>query len=534
MKNLLLLFVVITVFYLGYVEAQVPPFTRTYDIYPDQTGECLMSMEKTHDNGYIVAYNTNEWWDHRTSILKLNENGDVEWHHILDQEAFPDAWSHSICIDPDENYYIAGYYNIYYPGFWLDQNGFVAKYNCNGDYIWGRSYGTMPQHETDSSFNSESVHDIVSYDENKLVIVGGTNYCPENELKFMSAPWIFAIDSSGNLLWEWNDCADTVHMNGQFKAVTKSDDGKIFAAGILVRARVPGDYTQPADNLGFLATFNENGDLVNRRTWNFLKNVSEFYDIKKVDYNLFAVSGYTADTLVYAGDKKERLSLILFDSDLHERFQYNINVGGGGGYSKISIDSDTNIFLVGITYPPYLDENTEKRSDMLIAKFNKNAELIWKKFVGEDNIWYQLPQVDVVADNDGGASFCSQLEDFVAQTGGSYLYKVNDMGEGDFSLSSFPYPDDDEYIIYNNIVNESYEDILIYPNPTKNELTIKITEKYKGCLMSLVNLSGQNVMSTRLLNIYNYINAEALNNGIYILKLEKQGMNIYRKIVICK
>jgi len=536
MKNLLLLFVVITVFYLGYVEAQVPPFTRTYDIYPDQTGECLMSMEKTHDNGYIVAYNQNEWWDTRTSILKLNENGDVEWHHILDVSEFPDAWAYSICVDSEENYYIAGEFcKIYYPALWLDYNGFVAKYNCNGEYIWGRSYGSFPQHEADSAFDDEGINDIISYDDNRLIIVGSDSYCPENEFQFFGKPWIFAIDSLGNMLWEWNDCGDTLHMfGGLFNGVTKTDDGMLIAAGKLGRHRVPGDYNQPVDNLGFLATFSENGDLLKRRTWNFLKNVSFFTDVKSLKNNNVAVVGYTTDTLVYAGDKHERLSLIVFDSELNEKFQYNINVGGEGGYSKISVDNDTNIFLIGITSPQYLDENTEKRSDMLVVKYNKNAELIWEKFIGEDNICYQKPQLDVVADNDGGATFCSMLEDFVALIGGSYLYKVNELGEGDFLLSHFPYPDDDEYIIYNNIVNESSENILIYPNPAKNELTIKITEKYKGCLMSLVNLSGQNVMSTKLLNIYNYINAEALNNGIYILKLEKQGMNIYRKIVICK
>jgi hypothetical protein len=517
------------------IYAQVVPFTRTYDLYSDQTGECLMSLEKTHDNGYIVAYNTNEWWDTRTSILKLNENGDVEWHHILDVNEFPDAWAYSICVDSEDNYYIAGEFcKIYYPALWLDYNGFVAKYNCDGEYIWGRSYGSFPQHETDSAFDDEGINDIISYDDNRLIIVGSESYCPENAFQFAGRPWVFAIDSSGNMLWEWNYCDDTVHMFGKFWGVTKIDDGKIFAAGQIVRPRVPGDYNQPADNLGFIAIFSENGDLLKRRTWNFLKNVSFFTDVKSLNNNNVAVVGYTADTLVYAGDKKERLSLIVFDSELNEKFQYNINVGYEGGYSKISVDNDTNIFLIGITYPSYLDENTEKRSDMLIAKYDINAELIWKKFVGEDNIWYQLPQLDVVADNDGGATFCSMLEDFVALTGGSYLYKVNELGEGDFSISNFPYPDDDEYIIYNDIVSVEKEDILIYPNPAKSELVIQIPERYIGCTMSLINLSGENVMTTKLLEIKSSINAEIFKNGVYILKLEKEGIYFYKKIVICK
>jgi hypothetical protein len=536
MKTLKLVLILGGVVLANYVCAQVAPFTRTYDLYPDQTGEFLISIEKTTDDGYIVAYNQNEWFDVRTSILKLDKYGEVEWHRILDEIEFPQAYSYSVCVDSQNNYYLAGYFQkSYFPTFWDDQNGFVAKYNCNGDYIWGKSYGSMPLHETDSSFSGESVYNIISYDSNMLIVAGSENYCIENGAQlFGGKPWIFAIDTSGNLLWEWNDCEDTVHVFGNFYGISKTNNGNIVAAGNLVRRRIAGNYDAPMDNLGFIGIFDNNGLLLKRKSWMFLEKVSIFYDIKSLKNNDIAIVAYTSDTLVYEGDKHERLSLIIFNESLEEKYQYNINVGGQGGYARLSVDLDSNIFIIGATIPSYLIPETEKRPDMLIAKFNQNAELLWKYFVGSDSSYYELCYLDVVTDNDGGASFCSNHGILNTNNGGSYLYKVNEYGEGIYPLSNFPYPADDTYIIYNNIQNETFDEIGVYPNPATNELIINLPDNYNGSWVSLISLSGKTVLSTKIFDLVNYIDTQSLNNGIYILKLEKEGRCYYRKIVICK
>lgn len=515
--------------------AQVEPFTRTYDLYPDWLGEFLMAMEKTQDDGYIVAYMQNEWFDVRTSILKLDKYGEVEWHRVLDETEFPQAHVYSVCTDLNNNYYIAGYFHkSYFPTLWVDQNGFVAKYNCDGDYIWGKTYGSMPHHETDSSFAGESVYDIISYDSNMLIVAGQENYCPGNKLIIFGRPWIFAIDTTGNILWDWNDCTDTVDWFGNFYGITKMDNGNIVAVGNQSRQRVLGNPDSPSDYLGFICVFDINGVLQKRMTWHFLKNVSVFYDVEAVNNNDFAVIAYTADTSVYTESRKERLSLFIFNQDLNEKFQYNINVGGQGGQAKLSIDKDTNIFIVGITAPSLLHSKPGNRNSMLIAKFNKNAELIWKKFVGEEDSNFSLSQFNVVADNDGGASFCSDCAILNTNNFGSYLYKVNELGEGDFEISNLQYPDDDEYIIHNSVQNYKYDEIQIYPNPATNELVISVLYNNLGSKLSLVNLSGRTVLATKLFNFVNNVNIELVPNGIYILKLEKEEKYIYRKIIICK
>jgi len=532
-----LLIIALLFFTSVFCKAQVEPFTRTYDIYPGWTSEELVSIEKTSDDGNIVAYNQYQSFDHRTSILKLNKYGDIEWHRVLDEEEFPEAISTSVCIDNDNNYYLAGYYTkLYFPTLWNVQNGFVAKYNSDGDYIWGKAYGTMPMHETDSSFSAESVYDIIAYDSNMLIVAGAENYCPEREIYFWGMPWLFAIDTDGNLLWEWNDCTNNVHMLmfGNFFGVTKTDNGNIVAAGELARQRIVGNNAAPVDRLGFIGVFDANGELQKRRSWNFLKNVSIFYDVKSLWNNDVAIVAYTADTLVYEGDKKERLSVIVFDEELEERFQYNINVGGQGGLAKISVDSDTNIFIVGATVPFLLYSKSENTNNMFLAKFNKKAELIWKKYIGADSSQFALSQMDVVADNDGGVSFSSFHANFNTNKTGSYFYKMNENGNGVFELSSFAYPDDDEYIIYNSNPIETIDDVSIYPNPAKGEIIIEIPDTLINSRFIMISLTGQMVANKILTQKQETIKINELKNGIYIIKIQKDNIIVLKKIVVNK
>ncbi|MBN2779299.1 MAG: T9SS type A sorting domain-containing protein [Bacteroidales bacterium] len=504
-----------------YCKAQVEPFTRTYDIYPDWTGEFLVSIEKTNDDGYIVAYNQNEWFDVRTSILKLDKYGEVEWHRVLDEEEFPEATSYSVCVDSNNNYYLAGYFaKYYYPTLWKDQNGFVAKYNSNGDYLWGKTYGSMPLFETDSTYNAESVYDIVSYDSNTLIVAGQENYCPEREIQFFGMPWIFAIDTDGNLLWEWNNCNDTVNWFGNFYGLTTTVSGNIVAVGDLVRHRILDDYDSPMDNIGFIGVYNNQGVLQKRKEWNFLKNVSIFYDVKTVFNDEIAIVAYTADTLVYEVDKKERMSVIVFDEELEERFQYNINVGGQGGSAKISVDKDTNIFIVGVTSPSLLYTKSENTNNMLIAKFDKNADLIWKKFVGGENYRFALSQMDVVADNDGGASFCSYHANLNLNIGRSYLYKVNENGEGIFPISTFLYPDDDEYIIYNQNPIETIDDVAVYPNPARDYIIIELSGNERNTVVTIFDLFGKEIINTNLNSEHYTIDVSMLKPGVYLVKTQ--------------
>jgi hypothetical protein len=65
-------------------------------------------------------------------------------------------------------------------------------------------------------------------------------------------------------------------------------------------------------------------------------------------------------------------------------------------------------------------------------------------------------------------------------------------------------------------------EINIYPNPTHGEITLQLKnlDSTKPCVLSIVNLSGQEIISRRNLSDYNEIDLSPYSDGLYIVKLQ--------------
>jgi len=77
-----------------------------------------------------------------------------------------------------------------------------------------------------------------------------------------------------------------------------------------------------------------------------------------------------------------------------------------------------------------------------------------------------------------------------------------------------------------NILNEESENILLYPNPAKDELFIKFINKSdaKETIVRFYDLTGKEVLKTQVNEQQNsIINLNGLNKGIYLVKLFSDG-----------
>lgn len=86
--------------------------------------------------------------------------------------------------------------------------------------------------------------------------------------------------------------------------------------------------------------------------------------------------------------------------------------------------------------------------------------------------------------------------------------------EGDFPLSA---------------VDESLYNLVIYPNPVNNVISIKATENLTGKIATVFDLNGKRVLNSSINN--NMINVETLQTGTYILRIELNGRQLIRKII---
>jgi hypothetical protein len=80
------------------------------------------------------------------------------------------------------------------------------------------------------------------------------------------------------------------------------------------------------------------------------------------------------------------------------------------------------------------------------------------------------------------------------------------------------------------VVNNSLENVVVYPNPTNNELTIQYADK--GTVIKLFNILGQQVYCGTVDKITQTINTNELPAGAYLLQLtDKDGNRMNRTIL---
>jgi hypothetical protein len=92
---------------------------------------------------------------------------------------------------------------------------------------------------------------------------------------------------------------------------------------------------------------------------------------------------------------------------------------------------------------------------------------------------------------------------------------------------------------FNNTTENEINDLKLYPDPANNDLNLDIMANTGGNVkMNIYSLTGQKMMSLENpavpgLNNFN-LNTSKLANGVYILKIEKEGYTCYRRFMISK
>ena len=202
------------------------------------------SVQQTIDNGYIVAGRTlstdgdvfgfhgslgSDYW-----IVKLNDNGNIEWQKCLGGFGAAGEVAKSIQQTMDEGYIVAGY-------TWAndgDVSGnhgkmdyWIVKLDNNGNLEWQKCLGG-------SDF--EFAEKIVQTSDEGFLIAGSTWSNDGDVTGFhggLTDSWIVKLDSVGNLEWQKcfggsdddsaHDILQTIEGGYIFTGTTKSNDGDV-------------------------------------------------------------------------------------------------------------------------------------------------------------------------------------------------------------------------------------------------------------------------------------------------------------------
>ena len=202
------------------------------------------------------------------------------------------------------------------------------------------------------------------------------------------------------------------------------------------------------------------------------------------------------NTWLFIRDKNGTMKDTIKMGDMEQQFdKTSIN-----DFAYTTLDS---LFVTGSNFS--LDSNFMSYEDNTIYLWNVNlnGDINWQKYYG---IGKKFSVVDIEKTTDGGCFIIGTVWDWhnhPQYTTDLFFLKLDRNGNitGTSGIK--------EITVQN--------DILVYPNPTKEYLTI-VTNSNKEQRLEIVNLIGQTVYTSNI-NKKTTINTSVFANGIYILKL---------------
>ena len=80
-----------------------------------------------------------------------------------------------------------------------------------------------------------------------------------------------------------------------------------------------------------------------------------------------------------------------------------------------------------------------------------------------------------------------------------------------------------------SVIDQTLSDLLIYPNPVKNTLSISSNVNLEGKIATVFNIEGKRILNKRLQD--NTLDVSPLEKGNYLLRLESNGKVFTTKFI---
>ncbi|OFX25599.1 MAG: hypothetical protein A2033_13295, partial [Bacteroidetes bacterium GWA2_31_9] len=331
-------------------------------------------------------------------FAKYSNNGDLVWAKAIGSAG--NEFGRAITLDSDNNIYITGYFSgtaDFNPNAGVNNlissstfEGFLAKYDNNGNYIWAHDFGnSLSNYGVALEINSNEEIVLTGFFSGTVDLdfdVGLTQFVSAGGSDIFVAKY----DTSSNLIWANHlpgkfpdapsfiqfDSLNNIYLSGSFKDTIWFDDS--FGINFL---KSPG----PLGNC-FLASFDNNGSFRWSRT-DGGKKIAGINSFKVVNSEFLYLSGNFQDTIYY-NNIVDTLMLVSngLDDILFVKYKLNgelvwvKNFGGTGAEigRTIAVSDSLNAYLAGY-YQNTVDFNpndevynltSSGNNDLFISKYS--------------------------------------------------------------------------------------------------------------------------------------------------------------------
>jgi hypothetical protein len=406
-------------------------------------------------------------------IQKLDTNGNFVWAKSFGGTSTDEITS--LAVDANENIYTTGFYigtANFDPGtgtFDLTSNGsgdiFVQKLDVNGDFVWAKSMGgTAGDRGNSITIDAEGGLYITGY------FTGTSDFhtgAGTFELTSNGSYdiYIAKLDSSGDLIWAGAMGGTSADAGA---SIVTDVNGSIYTTGFYINTVDfdPGVGVFNMTSTGVRDVFVQKLKLCVSSTGTDTR--TECSPFVWIDGNTYTANNTTAQDTIFGGSSTGCDSIVTL----------NLTI----------TTVDTSVTQTG----------TDLTANEMVATY---------QWLDCDNNYAEIP----------GATFRT----YYVLANGTYAVEVTSFGCVDTSSC------------YNVIVTGVAENVInnnitIYPNPVKNQLTITVeNEKIKS--IEIINVAGKVIMKEN--NPTKTINVSNLSKGLYFIQVQtEKGVGVKRFI----
>lgn len=454
-------------------------------------------------------------------LVKMDNNGNQIWEKAATgaQDSPPATQTHpnGIALDPSGNIFVSGFFTSATMTLGTTNftrvstvDMFVAKFDMNGDFIWGQTLPIGNVGNTGFKVASDILGNVIvvgSYSAPTLT-VGLTTYTnPCTSGGGCPSMLVVKYDGSGSLLWSKSsfasigtsycysvvtDIANNIYVGGDFLPTRNG----------IVKYNSLGDTVWTKPNGGWYLDMDNSGNLYSG--WNKSPSPSDAI-VKRYDANTGAIIWASAPT----GNTNNKGGFLTHD-------------GAGNIYFAGSFRSTS------ITFGPYtLNHTGGADDDIYIVKYDNTGAVLWAKSVGGTS-WDAMRgfATDLAGNIFAGGYFLSPTLTFDATT----LNIITALGYNIFFAKIGAGP-----LSVNNMSAE--KNVSVYPNPASGILNVTgITGKTD---IRLYDVLGNVVINTSTpfgmtADANTTLNTSELSQGIYMLVTENNNGRTLTKVVISK
>lgn len=145
-------------------------------------------------------------------MMKLDKDLELEFLKFYPENYF--TYRIGRILEKEKSYYICGQVQTLN----YDFDVVLIKFDTNGNLLWEKTFGTRTKHDATSTGG------IWNSDSTILFFAGSSTFPhPEDEDDYEGQNWIFEVDTSGQILWQWRSEINPDH--GGLRHFERLDDG---------------------------------------------------------------------------------------------------------------------------------------------------------------------------------------------------------------------------------------------------------------------------------------------------------------------